>query len=146
MTRRLVAPVVIVVVAVLVVAAYAAMEASAPKAKPGFPGSRLIADNEQLVAAASSGKPILVYFSSDTCPTCLVEDEELTAVLPHYGSSVAFVSIKYADSTAKVFQDWSVISVPTIVLVDKYGIVTERVDGYFVSRDDLRQDLERLTQ
>ncbi len=133
-------------VAVLAVAAYAAMEAGAPKVNPGFPGSRLIADNEQLIAAASSGKPILVYFSSDACPTCLVEDGELAAVLPQYSSSIVFVSIKYGDSTAEVFQDWSVISVPTIVLVDRYGMVTKRTDGYFVSRDALEQDLGLLTR
>lgn len=112
-------------------------------ARPGFPGASIIYNNSQLQAAAGNGKPTLIYFSTLDCPTCLIEDRVMDALLPDFNSTVNFVFMRLSSSNGNLFQDWSVLVVPTLVLADGDGIISKRYDGY-ASEDNLRTDLQRL--
>lgn len=112
-------------------------------AKAGFPGASISYNNSQLQAVAGNGKPTLVYFSTQDCPTCLMEDRVMDALLPDYNNTVNFVFMRLSPSNANLFQDWSVLVVPTLVLADEEGIISKRYDGY-ASEGNLRTDLQRL--
>jgi thiol-disulfide isomerase/thioredoxin len=113
------------------------------QAKPGFPGASISYNDSQLQSAAVSGKPTLIYFSTLDCPACLMEDRAMDALLPDYNSTVNFVFMRLSSSNGRLFQDWSVLVVPTLVLANDNGIITKRYDGY-VGESDLRSDLQGL--
>jgi thiol-disulfide isomerase/thioredoxin len=112
-------------------------------ARPGFPGASINYNDSQLQGAAASGKPTLIYFSTLDCPACLMEDRAMDALLPDYNSTVNFVFMRLSSSNGMLFQDLSVLVVPTIMLADDQGIITKRYDGY-AGESDLRSDLQRL--
>jgi thiol-disulfide isomerase/thioredoxin len=112
-------------------------------ARPGFPGSSISYNDSQLQAAAENGKPTLIYFSTQDCPTCLMEDRVMDALFPDYNGTVNFVYMRLSSSNGKLFQDWSVLVVPTVVLADGDGIISKRYDGY-ASESNLRTDLQGL--
>ena len=109
-------------------------------ARPGFPGASINYNDSQLQSAAASGRPTLIYFSTLDCPVCLMEDRAMDALLPDYNSTVNFIFMRLSSSNGRLFQDWSVLVVPTIVLANDDGIITKRYDGY-VGESDLRTDL-----
>jgi thiol-disulfide isomerase/thioredoxin len=112
-------------------------------AKPGFPGASISYNNTQIQAAVGNGKPTLIYFSTLDCPACLMEDRVMDALLPDYNGTVNFIFMRLSSSNANVFQDWSVLVVPTLVLADEDGVITKRYDG-FAGESNLRTDLEGL--
>lgn len=67
----------------------------------------------------------------------------MDALLPDYNNTVNFVFMRLSPSNANLFQDWSVLVVPTLVLADEEGIISKRYDGY-ASEGNLRTDLQRL--
>jgi thiol-disulfide isomerase/thioredoxin len=112
-------------------------------ARPGFPGASISYNDSQLQAAAANGKPTLIYFSTLDCPACLMEDRVMDALLPDYNATVNFVFMRLSSSNGRLFQDWSVLVVPTLVLADGDGIIAKRYNGY-AGESDLRTDLQRL--
>lgn len=110
------------------------------QAKPGFPGATISYNNSQLQSAATSGKPTLIYFSTLDCPACLMEDRAMDTLLSDYNSTVNFVFMRLSSSNGRLFQDWSILVVPTLVLADDNGIIMKRYDGY-VGESNLRSDL-----
>jgi len=130
-----------VAVALVAVAGVSFYYLSQPRA--GFPGASIGYGDPQLQSSAKSGKPTLVYFSTLDCPACLMEDRVMDAIVPDFNTTVNFVFMRLSSSNGALFQDWSVLVVPTLVLADKDGIIWERHDGY-VGESDLRTDLQRL--
>ncbi|MGC8936388.1 MAG: thioredoxin family protein [Candidatus Methanomethylicaceae archaeon] len=112
--------------------------------KSGFPGTKAIADRPEIQRAIENKMPIMVYFSSAGCPTCLMQDRAISAVFPKYESVVEFAYILLENSTEKVFEEWSVVKVPTIVFVDRNGVIVSRFDGRYLDEEALRTELERV--
>lgn len=110
----------------------------------GFPGTPMIMDHPSLVAAYQSGKPTLIFFSTITCPTCVVQEQALEEVLPGYASSINYVHLMLTSELQQVFVDWSVLKVPTTVFVGKDGVIYQRYDGQYISADAIVQILERI--
>lgn len=133
----------VVAVAVALLAAAGASYYYLNLARPGFPGATIDYNNSQLQAAFESGKPTLVYFSTQDCPACVMEDRVMDALLPDYNSTVNFVFMRLSSSNGRLFQDWSVLVVPTLVLADDGGVIWKRYDG-FAGEGDLRNDLQGL--
>ncbi|MBC7120351.1 MAG: thioredoxin family protein [Candidatus Methanosuratus sp.] len=122
--------------------AAAALVFSAPR--PGFPGNEAILDHPQLNASVSSGKGTVVYFSAPDCPTCMLQDRDMDAVYSEYAQHVNFVYLKHSQELARVFEEWSVIKVPTSVFIDKDGIVVSRYDGTYLDIEEIRKEIERI--
>ncbi len=112
--------------------------------KEGFPGSQMILDHPALTAACQNGKPTVILFSTITCPTCVVQERALDEALRDYDGGVNYVHLMYANGTEQVFLDWTVLKVPTLVLVGRDGTVRYRSDGQLVSSDAVRQMLESV--
>ncbi len=110
----------------------------------GFPGTAMIMDHPSLVAAFQSGKSTLIFFSTITCPTCVIQEQALEEVLPEYNSSVNYIHLILTTEIQQVFVDWSVLKVPTTVFVGKDGIIYQRYDGQYLSSDSIVQILERI--
>lgn len=133
---------VLAALAAVVIIALAAFLLAVPK--PGFPGSRAILDNQQINEAVASGRPTIIYFSSPNCPTCMLQDKAMDQIFTNYSSSVNFVYLKHSQGLSKVFEEWSVFKVPTLVFVDKNGAVVSRYDGEYLNEEALRSEIERL--
>ncbi len=133
----------VLAVAAMVVIAIGLVYNYTNKPAPGFPGSSISYNDSRLQAAASSGKPTLIYFSTLDCPVCLMEDRVMDALLPDYNLTVNFIFMKFSASTGRLFQDWSVLVVPTLLIADDSGVIEKRYDGY-AGESDLRSDLQRL--
>ncbi|MCX8182144.1 MAG: thioredoxin family protein [Candidatus Methanomethyliaceae archaeon] len=112
--------------------------------KSGFPGTKVIADHPEIIKALEEKRPLMIYFSSLGCPTCLMQDRVLSTVYPKYGTDVEFVYILLSNSTEKIFEDWSVIKVPTLIFADREGNVVSRFDGRYLDEGSLRAELERI--
>jgi len=132
-----------VAVVIALAAVVAASYYSLNLARPGFPGASISYNDTQLQAAAGNGKPTLIYFSTQDCPACLMEDRVMDALLADYNSTVNFIFMRLSSSNGHLFQDWSVLVVPTLVLAEGDGVISKRYDGY-VGESDLRNDLQRL--
>ncbi|MEM3366137.1 MAG: thioredoxin family protein [Candidatus Methanomethyliaceae archaeon] len=112
--------------------------------KSGFPGTKAIGDHPEIIEALDKKRPLMIYFSSIGCPTCLMQDRVISAIYPKYEEDVEFVYILLSNSTEKIFEDWSVIKVPTLIFVDKEGNVVSRFDGRYLDEGALRTELERV--
>ena len=136
-------PLLVVAVVIALAAVVAASYYYLNLARPGFPGASISYNDTQLQAAAGNGKPTLIYFSTQDCPACLMEDRVMDALLPDYNSTVNFIFMRLSSSNGNLFQDWSVLVVPTLVLAGGDGVISKRYDGY-VGESNLRNDLQRL--
>lgn len=137
----------IILLAAVAAAALALSAASywyANQLRPGFPGASISYNDPKLQSAVTSGKPTLIYFSTLDCPVCLMEDRVIDALLPDFNATVNFVFMRLSPSNGRLFQDWSVLVVPTLVLADRDGIIAKRYDGY-AGEENLRKDLEMLS-
>jgi peroxiredoxin len=108
-----------------------------------FDGSIVTLDNFR-------GRPAVVSFFESWCPTCQVEQPDLSKVARQFAGRVGFVGVSnhdtvaagraYArrfavpyplanDASGKTWARWRVPYQPVIVLVDKQGRIAERFDG-----------------
>uniref|UniRef100_A0A7C3J521 Thioredoxin n=1 Tax=Candidatus Methanomethylicus mesodigestus TaxID=1867258 RepID=A0A7C3J521_9CREN len=112
--------------------------------REGFPGRQVINDHPLIEGALSNGKPILIYFSTMGCPTCLMQDGVMAKIRSNYNDTANIIFFKYDEGLGKVFQDWSIVKVPTIVLASSNGTVAIRHEGGYVAEDDLINELMGL--
>ncbi len=114
--------------------------------KVGFPGTSINAnsDYEPLTEAAMSGKPTVIYFSTDNCPTCSLQDNVFDEIIPIYNATYNFIFLKLSIDDANIFKEWSILEVPTLVFADRSGKIVERFDGQFLSSSSLMNELERM--
>jgi peroxiredoxin len=96
------------------------------------------------------GKPAVVSFFESWCPTCRIEQPDLSKVAAAFAGRVGFVGVSYHDTvaagrdyqrrfnvpyplandpTGRTWARWGVPYQPVVVLVDKQGRVAERFDG-----------------
>jgi hypothetical protein len=72
-----------------------------------------------------------------------MEDRVMDSLLSDYNFTVNFIFMKLSSNNGKLFQDWSILVVPTLLLANDEGIIEKRYDGY-AGESDLRTDLQRL--
>lgn len=111
---------------------------------PGFPGAKAILDHPQINEAVSSGRGTVAYFSAPNCPACMLQDRSMDALYSEYSQQVNFVYFKNSKELAGVFEDWSVFKVPTLVFINKDGIVVSRYDGAYLNFESLEKEVERI--
>ncbi|RLE52308.1 MAG: hypothetical protein DRJ33_04075 [Candidatus Methanomethylicota archaeon] len=104
--------------------------AFAPK-RPGEPGSKAEASVPELAEALSSGKPVVIFFASVNCTPCeLLYVYTWIPAVQKYGNQTQFVLLLYSNETHRAFSDYRVYAVPTLIFINKQGIIVERVEGY----------------
>lgn len=130
--------------AVLALGALAGAFAYYSMPREGFPGQPVINDHILIGSALSNGRPILIYFSTLGCPTCLMQDGVMSKIRADYSETISIIFFKYSAELEKVFKDWSIVQVPTIVLANSNGTVVIRHEGGFVSEEDLALELMGL--
>jgi len=96
------------------------------------------------------GRPVVVSFFESWCPTCQVEQPDLSKVARQFTGRVGFVGVSnhdtvaagraYArrfavpyplanDASGRTWARWRVPYQPVVVLVDSQGRIAERFDG-----------------
>lgn len=94
-------------------------------------------DLVRAVVAAHTGGPVLVDFSADWCLPCQAFKPVLEG-LENGGTRVAWIDF---DKKRKVAEDYSVTSVPTILVLRKDGTESTRIVGA-TTADKLQEALE----
>jgi peroxiredoxin len=123
---------------------------AAPRRRPA-PALRVTAfDGSTVTLDGFRGRPAVVSFFESWCPTCRVEQPDLSKVAKEFGGRAGFVGVSnhdtvaagraYArrydvpyplanDASGKTWARWRVPYQPVIVVVDKQGRIAERFDG-----------------
>jgi peroxiredoxin len=107
-------------------------------------------DGRTVILEDFRGKPVVVSFFESWCPTCQVEQPDLSKVAAEFAGRVGFVGISYHDTVAagrayqrrfkvpyplandasgRTWARWRVPYQPVVVLVDQHGRIAERFDG-----------------
>ena len=98
---------------------------------PGEPGSEAKASIPELAEALTSGKPVVIFFTSVNCTPCeMLYVYTWISAVQKYGNQTQFVLLLYSNETHQAFSDYRVYAVPTLVFINKQGIIVERVEGY----------------
>lgn len=121
--------------------------------------------NEVSLAGYSEEQPVLLIFWTTWCPYCRKELPRINELVAEYGPEVAFLGINagwndslgrarsYVEKTdlsypiafdhnSKVSKRFMIRGVPTIIILDKEGVI--RYQGFSVS-DELHATLEQLS-
>jgi peroxiredoxin len=122
-----------------------------PARRKPAPALRVTAfDGRTVTLEGMRGRPVVVSFFESWCPTCQVEQPDLSKVAKEFAGRVGFVGVSYHDTVAagrayqrrfgvpyplandpsgRTWARWQVPYQPVVVLVDKQGRVAERYDG-----------------
>jgi peroxiredoxin len=107
-------------------------------------------DGRTVILEDFRGKPVVVSFFESWCPTCRVEQPDLSKVAAEFAGRVGFLGISYHDTvtanrdyqrrfkvgyplandpSGRTWAAWGVPYQPVVVLVDSKGRIAERFDG-----------------
>lgn len=118
-------------------------------------------DGSVFSLGASKGKLVLIDFVTTSCPYCIEEFKELGQLTGENDLMIVSISldgtsstdlIKFAKengvawflgSSQKTGMDYKVNAVPTLVLIDKTGIIRYR--GYYTTIDQLKAMVAKFT-
>ena len=134
----------VVFVGLLAVFTFLDRELSVFQAKRALEKSQLPASSfpEAMALAEQSGKPVLANFSAIWCPACMkLERDVLTeqAVIEAIETSVHYTRVEYEDEVdRRWFDRYSVNSFPTLVLIDRSGLVIDILDNPAGAKNLLR--------
>ena len=104
------------------------------------------APQDSSAIAASSGKPVVMEFSSPMCSECMTLNKILDVVEPKYSGKIVFNKINAAKmdrATMKQVQKYEVKVVPTMVFIDCDGNVVSKTEGS-ISKEALTGRLDAL--
>jgi peroxiredoxin len=123
---------------------------AADRRKPAPPLRVTAFDGRTVTLEDWRGRPVVVSFFESWCPTCKVEQPDLSRVADEFAGRVGFVGVSNHDTVAagrayqrrfrvgyplandasgRTWAQWRVPYQPVVVLVDKQGRVAERFDG-----------------
>jgi len=107
-------------------------------------------DGQTVTTTGCPRKPSRVNFFESWCPTCAVEQPDLSRVAAEFAGRVGFVGVSYHDTVAagrayqrrfdvpyplandpsgRTWARWGVPYQPVTVLADRQGRIAERLDG-----------------
>ena len=93
----------------------------------------------------SAHKPFIIYFRYEKSPACSEQDRELLrAIYPDFAWKVDLVVIEYSNDTVKVFKDYGIQGVPSLVFVDKEGYIKYIFEAQLVKADTIKKVLAQL--
>lgn len=99
---------------------------------------------DPLLTAFTPGNPAIVYFTSESCGACKLQQEPVLAQLQKIGSFNALQIIEVdADLQRYDAERWGVMSLPTTFILDREG-KPAAVNYGVASVQKLRQQLETL--
>ncbi|RRR76727.1 MAG: thioredoxin [Candidatus Viridilinea halotolerans] len=76
----------------------------------------------QFAQAQAAGQPMLLFFHSTTCASCLAMIDTVDAVWPAYRQQVALVSVNvYDQQNMGLIRAEGIRVIPTLVFVDRAG-------------------------
>ena len=97
----------------------------------------------QLESALSEGKPVLAFYHSNTCESCLQMIDIVNQVYPEFASLVVLVDVNvYDQQNESLMKKAGVQYIPTLVLYHPSGRIAKYVG--VMEKEDLRQALTDL--
>lgn len=91
----------------------------------------------QFAQAQADGQPMLLFFHSNSCESCLTMTQTIGAVWPAFQPQVALVSVNvYDEQNADLLRAQGIQVIPTMVFIDRNG---ERQVEIGVMRPELLQ-------
>lgn len=102
-------------------------------------------DSDKSIAATkNSSLPTILTFTSTMCMDCQKIKSVLAEIEPEYSSKVNFEYVQALDKSKKVkdtIKKYSVVLVPTIIILDKDGDQLTRIEG-FMEKQNLVSEIE----
>lgn len=98
------------------------------------------------VAEAVSGKPQVIKFSSSMCLECKEVERIFKELLPVYGDNFVYTEIivdSKADMKNNLIKKYNIQLVPTVVMINSSGKVTNRIEGA-VPKEHFEQCIREL--
>jgi len=97
----------------------------------------------RLEAYRAAGQPVLVFFHSPDCSSCLVVQQSIDEVYPEFKNKVALLDLDVTDKRERdLVERTGVQTTPTLLLVDDSGV--EKLIVGEISPADLRAELNTL--
>ena len=103
-------------------------------------------NSNNFLAVAKSNTPTLQIYTSTMCMDCQKLKKLISEVEPSYKDSVNFIVINALDKNKKIQNDikkYGITLVPTIVIFDKNGNQTNKIEGY-IEKDKLISEIEEV--
>lgn len=98
---------------------------------------------EQLEAALRSNQPVLAFFHSNNCRSCIEMMETVESVYPEYQAEIVLVDIDvYDPQNQGLLRAAGIRAIPTLVFFDRQGQGQSVIGA--MQPDALRQTLESL--
>ena len=92
------------------------------KPRTGLPADAGLAPNALLEQALAAGRPVLVFYHSLDCRSCVEMMEVVAEVYPEFEATVDLVDVKVHDASSEAVIRWGGIRyIPTLVFVDRDG-------------------------
>lgn len=90
-------------------------------------------------------KPILAFFHSTNCHSCIVMMDTVARVYPEFNTEVGLVDVKVYDLQNEGFvRRERISSIPTLVFIDRNG--QRKISIGILEADQLRQRLQTLKE
>jgi thiol-disulfide isomerase/thioredoxin len=85
---------------------------------------------EELNKALNSDKPVLLYFHSRGCASCIEQEEILDRLESERGGEIAFVRADFAENR-EMFNEYAglVSAFPVVVIFNSEGEIVEKYSG-----------------
>lgn len=97
----------------------------------------------RLEAYRAAGQPVLVFFHSPDCSSCLVVQQSIDEVYPEFKNTVALLDLDVTDERERdLVERTGVQTTPTLLLVNAGG--SEKLIVGEISPADLRAELDTL--
>ena len=108
-------------------------------------GEKAPASTPEIEEKLNAHKPFIIYFRYEKSPACSEQDRELLrAIYPDYAWKVDLVVIEYSNDTVKVFKDYGIQGVPSLVFVDREGYIKYIFKTQLVKADTIKKVLAQL--
>ena len=99
-----------------------------------------------IAATKNPQLPTILTFTSTMCMDCQKIKSVLADIEPEYSDKINFEYVQALDKNKKVkdsIKKYSVVLVPTIILLDKDGQQLTKIEG-FIEKDNLISEIEAV--
>ena len=101
-------------------------------------------NSNNITAIAKDNLPSLYIFTSTMCIDCQKMKSIINEIEPNYKEKINFIQINAIDKNRKVqdlIKKHSVVLVPTIIMLDRTGNKTNKIEGY-IEKEKLINEIE----
>ncbi|MBQ8886368.1 MAG: thioredoxin family protein [Candidatus Gastranaerophilales bacterium] len=103
-------------------------------------------NSNNILAVAKSNTPTLQIYTSTMCIDCQKLKNLINEIEPTYKDSVNFIVINALDKNKKTQNDikkYGITLVPTIIVFDRSGNQTNKIEGY-IEKEKLIAEIEEV--